>query len=331
MSIKTNSLRFKITFIFIALSLLAGTVMGAVIYVVTSRSITAEVYHQLEAAADSRGNHIAEHLENDLVTISALSKNGRLNEELLKDEPSMELLQQIVEEEIKNYPNFIEMIILDKGGNIAVSGDRAKIGLDRSSDEVFTGALSGKVYFKDIYKSQVGGRAEYAVSAPILSRSGKVLGVIAGIGDASKLNEIVKDDTGMGKTGEIYLVNKDMVAITPTRLQGDKILFQKVQNDGIRESLSGRDVMGIFNDYRGKKVLAHYNINEHLSAVIGVNWCVAAEMDMAEAYEPIYRLRNIFLLLFVFYLIAVGFAGVLVANNVARPIEALSGASAKIA
>ena len=203
MPINTKSLRFKITFIFIALSLLAGLIMGAVIYVVTSRSITAEVYHQLEAAADSRGNHIAEHFENDLVLINAISKNGRLNEEFLKDEPSVELMQQMAEEEVKNYPNFSEIIILDKIGNVIAASDRTRIGLNKSGDEIFTGVLSGKPYFKDVYKSQAGGISEYAVSAPILNKSGKVLGVIASIGDTSKLNKIVQDETGMEAGGHL--------------------------------------------------------------------------------------------------------------------------------
>ncbi len=333
MAINMQGLRFKITSVFILLSILVGVVMGSVIYTMTSNALRERIFSELDASADSKSNHIAKHISDDVMIINALAKGNKIREEFSRPELSIENLQSAVDLDAKRFFNFKEVFIVDTKGIIIASSRREHKGLDRSDDEYFKMGMAGKPYFKDVYKSPVTGEISYAVSAPIIQEgSGRILGVIVGRGDLAKINKILTDDTGMGRTGETYIANEEGMVITATRLKGDELLLkQKVMNDGVRQGLSGKDTMGIFTDYRGIKVLGDYNVDKDITDVIGKKWCVVTEIDPEEAFEPIHRIRNVFVILLLLYITIVSVAGIMVANNIARPAEILSRASKKIA
>ena len=125
--------------------------------------------------------HIADTLGDDLTIISALAHGNKIREEFVKPEPSIEALQAVADLDAKRFPNFSEVFLMDKTGKIIAASDKEHIGLDRSDDACFTGAVAGKPYFKDVNKSLVTGKIGYLVSAPVF-QSGKVIAVVAARG-----------------------------------------------------------------------------------------------------------------------------------------------------
>ena len=133
------------------------------------------------------------------------------------------------------------------------------------------------------------------------------------------LEEIMLERTGMGATGESYLVNKEGQMITPSRFLPDSLSGRiRVRTLGFREALAGNPGVGVYADYRGVSIIGAYR---QLSAPTG--WVILTEIDVAEAMQPVRRLRNRFLA-FVLGLLAVSWlVSVVLAKQLSRPIRAL--------
>lgn len=79
-----------------------------------------------------------------------------------------------------------------------------------------------------IHTSKYTGNPVISVAAPILA-NGKFSGVVVVNFDAEEeLYEITTDKTGMGETGEIYLVNKDGYIIAPSRFANGAFLKHEI-------------------------------------------------------------------------------------------------------
>ena len=333
MGLKLNSIRFRLTAIFLSIAFVSALILGVVIYALVSNAIKTQVFHQLETVTDSRTNHIADYIEHDMMIISALARGNKLREEFEKPAPSAETLQDAVSLDAKRFPNFSEVFLLDRTGRIIAASDKEHIGLDRSDDSYFTGAMSGKTYFKDIYKSPITGKIGYVVAAPVFQAgTNKVIAVIAARGNIAHLNKILTDDVGMGETGEMYVVDEDHMVISATRLKGEELLLkQRIDSEAVRSALEGKDVIGIYKGYRNQKVLGHYTVDKDITDVIGRKWCVIAEVDLKEAFAPVYFMRNVLIGIILLYLVIVVIIGMVVSNKIANPVEGLSEVTKKIA
>ncbi len=133
------------------------------------------------------------------------------------------------------------------------------------------------------------------------------------------LEEIMLERTGMGATGESYLVNKKGQMITSSRFLPDSLSGSiNVRTLGFRQALAGNPGVGVYPDYRGVPIIGAYR---RLSAP--TNWVILTEIDVAEAMQPVHRLRNRFLA-FVLGLLAVSWlVSVILAKQLSRPIRAL--------
>ena len=332
-SFVSKSLKGKLLVIFLIVSLVP-LVLGAIItYGLSSAALKNQIYSELEAVTDSRANHIADYIQNDLIIIAALAKGNKLESEFEKETPSTQVLDEVVIRDLERFPMFGEVFIMDVSGKIIATSDKPHLGLERRDDEYFKGALSGKPYFKSIFKSPITGKIGYTVSAPImLKSSGRIVGVVAARADLKMLNRISTDDTGMGRTGEFYLVNEDGLMVTASRLTGDSVILnQKVDSEAISQAFVGKDTLGIFKDYRGQKVLGHYSVDQDITIATGNKFCVVAEIDASEALAPLSKLSVVLVFITLFFATAVIFISMAVSKRISDPLKALSTAATRVA
>lgn len=103
-------------------------------------------------------------------------------------------------------------------------------------------------------------------------------------------NLIFKPDpgTGMGRTGEAYLVGSDGLMRTPSRFIAGSVMATSVSTAGFHSSLKGIDGTGVYDDYRGVKVLGAYGI----VTVGDFKQVILAEIDVGEALKPLSVIRT---------------------------------------
>lgn len=206
-----------------------------------------------------------------------------------------------------------------------------------------------------IYKPSYGAPAAF-MAGPIYDGSAFV-GILAVQMPVSEINQVLTGNKnwardGLGVSGETYLVGRDylMRSIsrflienkagyekalratgTPSRTiqlidQLDtSILLQRVSTEAARAAIAGQEGTQITKDYRGKSVLSSY---APLS-LPGLEWGILSEMDLAEAYQPVYALQTYLLISTVILMLVLTFLASVVAANFVKPIDTLIEASRK--
>jgi class 3 adenylate cyclase len=196
------------------------------------------------------------------------------------------------------------------------------------------------------------------IAAPIFNQS-QLIGVLAFQLPVDEINTVMTgnqnwEQDGLGKTGETYLVGRDFLmrsvsrflvqdpkryaeqlrslgvkesAINRIQQYKTSILQQSVRTRAAEEALAGKQGTQIINDYRDIPVLSSYaplRIN-------GLDWVVLAEMDLAEAYAPVYSFQNQILVYATLLMLLVTLIAMAMAYLFVKPINKLIESARKVA
>ncbi len=102
----------------------------------------------------------------------------------------------------------------------------------------------------------------------------------------NKINDIFTRSRGLGKTGEVFLVNEDHQMLTDSRFRADSsILKQHLSAENIREKFAEGQGRKIVTDYRGYRVLTSFEV----CRVMGRRWLLIAKIDESELLTDYYR------------------------------------------
>ncbi len=139
--------------------------------------------------------------------------------------------------------------------------------------------------------SPSGGHQTIFIGAPVYDDSGNIKGVIALQIPEKPINTIVQRRSGMGKTGETYLVGKSngkTAFRSDLKTMGDGKYIIGFDLSGIvtpyiEKSLSGNETKGVYVDSSGNLVMVAANSLN----IQGLNWACISKIDMKEAIAPI--------------------------------------------
>jgi len=158
---------------------------------------------------------------------------------------------------------------------------------------------------------------------------------------------------GMGKTGECYVVGPDFTmrsrsrfmvedpqaffrqlrtsTVTPSvveqiKRQGTVLNQLPVKTYSTEQALLGHDGITMINDYRGVPVLSSYGPLD----LDSLRWAVVAEIDVAEAYQPIYDYARKGLLAATALAMATTLLALVSSWLMVRPLKLLAAAARRI-
>ncbi|MBF0503647.1 MAG: response regulator [Candidatus Omnitrophica bacterium] len=320
----------KISLLFLLLSFVCLGIAFGLVYGFTKSSLISAISAILRSSAHSRTKHIETYLDMAKDSVIQASQSVVLPKFLktVPDDPAYKEEQQSAVKLLKAKKevddNVYEYMLLDASGRIVAASDEKDIGQDRSQDACFLEARK-RAFVKDAYFSPTKKTPLIAVSAPITDRKdGTLLGVLAVILGLNDIYDIMTDRTGLGDTGEIYIVNKDGYMITPSRFRRDTFLKTKVDTLNARLALDDINLHHtqafkslVFPDYRGVPCLgAHDYISQ-------MQWRVLAEIDAPEAFVPLRKMRD---MLFLILLLAGGISwivGQLIGRKIGASFEKL--------
>ncbi|WP_207534689.1 sensor histidine kinase [Desertivirga arenae] len=121
--------------------------------------------------------------------------------------------------------------------------------------------------------------------------------------DYRDIQNILLERTGMGESGETYLVGKDLRMRSESRFFPDKKPYDIfVKTEGVISALKGVNGRGIFEDYRGIPVYSVYS----LIKISNLNLVILSEIDVREVTKPLEKLKmRLTMLTFAIFLVAV--------------------------
>lgn len=207
------------------------------------------------------------------------------------------------------------------------------------------------------YSPSYGAPAAF-IAAPIFNQS-ELVGVLAFQLPVDEINNVMTgnqnwESDGLGETGESYLVGRDFLMRSVSRFliqdpQGyaqalrslgvkdaeisriqeynTSILQQTVRTQAVEASLSGQQGTQIIDDYRGIPVLSSYAPLR----IDGLDWVILSEMDLAEAYAPIYSFQNQILIYATLLMLLVTLIAMAMAYVFVKPINKLIASARKVA
>ncbi len=207
-----------------------------------------------------------------------------------------------------------------------VNGKYSNSNLGALTRNVISTKQFGVADFKS-YEPSNGAPAAF-IAQPVMDR-GNVVSVVALQLPLSAINDIMSERTGLGETGETYLIGPDKLMrsdsfLDPVGHSVDASINGTVQANGVDTeaavaALAGNADTKIIDDYNGNSVLSSYaplNIN-------GLDWAIIAEIDEAEVMASSNTLLQLFIIVLVISILAVMAVGFFVARMIANPLVAM--------
>lgn len=196
-----------------------------------------------------------------------------------------------------------DLYLISSRGDVVYSvAKRSDLGKSASMGELQTTAL-GKCFEKAKVKNSVVDMELYSFDqnkpslffgCPVYKNGNEFLGVVAVQVSHTHINKITDAQNRIGKTGEIYIVGKDKLMRSDSKfdtqnrsvevsLKGS-IEKNGVNTDAVKEAFDNKaSGIKIIEDYRKHPVLCVYSPLK----IEGLEWCLIAEMDVAEAICPV--------------------------------------------
>ncbi|MCP4352681.1 MAG: HAMP domain-containing protein [Desulfobacterales bacterium] len=139
------------------------------------------------------------------------------------------------------------------------------------------------------------------------------------------INNIMHERTGMGESGETYLVGSDKLMrsdsfIDPTNHSVNASFADpdkgSVDTEAVTDALSGKTDEKIVTDYKGNPVLSAFTPLKMGNTI----WALLAEIDEAEVMKPVNALHVYVLVLALIIAIFVGIFAYFIARGIADPL-----------
>ncbi len=191
----------------------------------------------------------------------------------------------------------------------------------------------------DVLRTKVFGLADFAPYAPSnnepcgfiaqpVVHNNEVELVVALQLSLDAINDIMKERSGMGETGETYLIGSDMLMRSDSYLdpQNHTVMASfanptkgKVDTEGARAALKGETNSKIINDYNGNPVLSSYAPLD----LFGTQWAILAEIDLAEVRIPVVSLQYTILIVSLIAILIVVCIALFVSMGIANPLNSM--------
>ena len=152
------------------------------------------------------------------------------------------------------------------------------------------------------YPYSAGAPAQF-LAGPV-EDNGSVIGVVAVQISVDSIDKIMRERSGLGKTGETYLVGPDR-SLRSNSLVG-RNYRGVIDTDAFRAAFAGQPDSRILDNYRGRRVLSAYAPVE----LLGIRWAIIAEIQEQEIDRRIAEVlnRQIFILLVISFVLVLVFA-----------------------
>ena len=336
---KQTKIRIRFTTWFLLLTIVPLIGNLTVTYIKQTAYIENNAIDKLTAIRDLKvielKNWISER-NNDLQTISVDKELTDLESIINKtsfnkaDNEILENSRSILNRYMKNCHAYSELFIINPlNAKVLVSTNKLMEGKDRSSDDYFINAMKYKtVTFKDIFYSNTLNENSMSFYIPVFGESNsgnQTVGVlVARIDLENSLNKMFLNRVGLGKSGEILIINKDRIVLNELRWFDDAPLKLQIYAEPIVKLEAGETGIILAKDYRNKQVLAAYTF------VPETGWGFICMQDVAELIGPIYHVLMNLIGLFIITVFLVFFISYFISKSISKPIIDLNHIAKKI-
>ena len=220
---------------------------------------------------------------------------------------------------------FEDVKIIGKNGEIFFSLGRIEKN-NFENDPLFQkGIQSSFVEFEPFQDTK-----KMIVISPIFAEDSKIgdeaIGVVISRMRTAAIDDILLNRSGLGESGEIYIVNRDFLMLSESRFIENTIFKQKVDSIPVQTCFTeGIDYEGLYTDYRETSIYGSSYCARDLGFVL------LAEIDEAETIQPILTLQWRILETGLLIISGMAVVAFIISKSFSRPLIKLKNAANTIA
>ncbi|HHP7230684.1 MAG TPA: ATP-binding protein [Xenococcaceae cyanobacterium] len=289
------SLTNKIANYFLLLALITVGIVGGVAYFRARKALQQAAFDRLSVAATLKEEEITRWFEDQqrdfLLTTQMPDVTKNLN--LLLSSPLIEE-RELAERTLTWYfqrvtqikPSLQEIFVLDRSNKIILAtnserkGDYEILANFTYVEEVKLGANFAPIF----YVSPVTRKPAITLAHPLPERQGMIVVDL----NLARIDQIVREKTGLGTSGETYLVGSliSRNSFIAGNSDHNQTFPDGVNSAGINAAMSGMSGYGLYRNYANAPVLGVYRwLNEQDIALL-------VEIDQKEAFYPARQLAT---------------------------------------
>lgn len=318
-------------FIFLVLTV---SMVGYLVYLQARRSLTQSVYERLHAVATLKEDSLDRWVDQqrlDLVFIAWQPEVRRQIATYFNQSTAPEFrraaytnLSDFLLYVVTTVSDSDELFIMDLEGKVVISTQKANEGQDQSPSLFFQRGQS-TTYVQPVYTSPKTNRPTITVATPLFDENKRRVGVLAGHLNLARIDRVILERTGLGASGETYLVNPAHEFVSSALfVSADQPDGMIAQSKGIDAALSGQEGADLYTNYQGIPVIGVYTwLSDREVALM-------AEMSQEEAFEPARQLAVTIVEFGLLSAVILYGMGYLMARQIARPILGITKAAERV-
>lgn len=321
----------KLVLLFVIISLLCVITSGMIFFIEGKNALTKRVRAQLESITVLKESQLEHFIKTGIKDIEEITELDLIqnyltefpraatstNKERRKEE-IVELLSQKL-----NYMDFTEIFIISMNGVVEYSTDPKQIGKIIQRTTYFVQGKE-KTFTQDFYYDIALQGLATIISSPVRDEKGDTIGVLAGRTEMRGISELMLERSGLGETGETYLVNKFNFVVSELKKEEGAVLTRTIYSEVVKDCLKGNWDFTYYNDYAGDEVLGFYKWIPQREV------CLLAKIDQKEVLEMVNQFRDLILIVSGGIIAFVFMLGLFFSRGITGPIIELRNAVIKI-
>jgi signal transduction histidine kinase/CheY-like chemotaxis protein/HAMP domain-containing protein len=333
-----RSLVARLVLTFMALSVLMVGVVGTVSYLRARDALEESVFDRLDTAAEQKAASLDRWIDEQQRSVvfaggllggyqSGSIELGRHLRAVLSrrrgaaGRAAREAVVAVLKYTVAQTADAQELLVLDLEGRIAASTVGAHESVSQSTEAYFRRG-SSKTAVQPVGASGLTGGPTITISTPLFDPDGRRIGVIAANLNLERIDRIVLQSTGLGDTGETYVVGRDHRFVHAKLNRG--AFARGVSSPGIDRGLRGVGGRGLYENYEGVPVIGVYRWLPELGATL------VAEQSQSEAFAPARRLALTIGGIGLGVVALLGFGIYAASRRIARPILAITDTASAV-
>jgi diguanylate cyclase (GGDEF)-like protein len=219
------------------------------------------------------------------------------------------------------FPSFETLLIIDARGRAVTSSGGRTGAMSLSLDRVNV-LRAGDAHMGEPYWDVGLAKAAIVLAVPIREVDGRFVGVLSAKIDLGAVADILERLAPAG-AGEIYIMTDRGRLVLTSRASSAELMRTNLPAT-TTQPLLDREGATVTYERDGREVVAI------LRRVPQLRWAAVVEVPRAEAFAELARLRNATVSMLIVLLVGVGLVAYGLGTLIARPLERLSSAAAKV-
>ncbi|NRA56188.1 MAG: methyl-accepting chemotaxis protein [Gammaproteobacteria bacterium] len=361
--LKFQKINHKLIFYFLSLALIPLIISTVISINISQKSIKSQAFNQLESIRAIKKHQLTNYITSLQASLQVLNNSPyaaqaftafsqAMDNSGIKGEQWIKAEKQYAKrfKSINEVNSWYDLFFINLKGDIVFTvAKESDLGMNipksvlknTSMGIVFNKAKSsavGSIAVSDFMPYPPSNNEPAAfMMTKLINVTGAHVGYVALQFPLNKVNQIMQQRDGMGRSGETYLVGQDKL------MRSDSFLDPKahsvvasfagnVQNNGIdteavRAAFSGESASRIITDYNGNPVLSSFTT----FGIADFKWALIVEIDEAEIFEISNNLVNLSVILVIIASLVIAIIGFFIAKNISQPIIKVVSAVKKVA